>query len=52
MQFFAITPHIIAVDGTNKSDILTGTFYFKNEFLFYTDYALFCKLFENFEYST
>ena len=32
---FAITLHIIAVDGTNQPEILTNTFYFKNKFLFY-----------------
>ena len=26
---FAITPHIIAIDGTNQPEIITGTFFCK-----------------------
>ena len=32
---FAITPHIITVDSNDQPDILTVTFYMKNEFLFH-----------------
>ena len=49
---FAITPHIIAVDGNNQPEILADTFYFKNQFLFITDSGLFYKDSENFEYHT
>ena len=34
---FVVTPHIIAVDSTDQPNILTVTFYLKNEFLFITD---------------
>ena len=35
LAIFAITPYIVAVDGNNQPDILSGIFYFKNEFLFH-----------------